>query len=136
MYKILIIEDDLDFLEPLKIVLTSKDFLVEIATSPKEGIEKVKQTNPDLVVLDVMMPKDYEGFEVAKYIREDLGLKELPILILTNIHNVKKVPYRFAPDKDFLPVDVFIDKPVDSDVLVDTINELLGEKREEPKTPL
>jgi two-component system alkaline phosphatase synthesis response regulator PhoP len=136
MKKILLIDDDVDFLEPLKIVLSSKGFFVETATTPDEGIEKVKETNPDLVVLDVMMPNDYEGFEVAKYIREDLGLKELPILILSNIHHVKKVPYRFAPDKDFLPVDVFIDKPVDPDVLIDNVNKLLGEKREEPKTPL
>jgi CheY-like chemotaxis protein len=83
-----------------------------------------------------MMPNDYEGFEVAKHIRENLGLKELPILILSNVHNVKKVPYRFAPDKDFLPVDVFIDKPVDPDILLDMVNKLLGEKREDPRTPL
>lgn len=136
MHKILLIDDDVDFLEPLKIVLASKGFFVETATTPEEGIQKVKETNPDLVVLDVMMPENYEGFEVARYIREKLGLKELPILILSNIHHVKKVPYRFAPDKDFLPVDVFIDKPVDPDVLVDNVNKLLGEKREEPKTPL
>ncbi len=136
MLKILLIDDDLDCIEPLKIVLTSEGFGVETALSPQEGIEKVKQTNPDLVVLDVMMPNDYEGFEVAKHIRENLGLKELPILILSNVHNVKKVPYRFAPDKDFLPVDVFIDKPVDPDILLDTVNKLLGEKREDPRTPL
>lgn len=136
MLKILLIDDDLDCIEPLKIVLTSEGFEVETALSPQEGIEKVKQTNPDLVVLDVMMPNDYEGFEVAKHIRENLGLKELPILILSNVHNVKKVPYRFAPDKDFLPVDVFIDKPVDPDILLDMVNKLLGEKREDPRTPL
>ncbi len=136
MLKILLIDDDLDCIEPLKIVLTSEGFGVETALSPQEGIEKVKQTNPDLVVLDVMMPNDYEGFEVAKHIRENLGLKELPILILSNVHNVKKVPYRFAPDKDFLPVDVFIDKPVDPDILLDMVNKLLGEKREDPRTPL
>jgi CheY-like chemotaxis protein len=136
MFKILLIDDDLDDLEVFKLVFTSKGFSVESAATPGEGIEKVKQTHPDLVVLDVMMPNDYEGFEVAKYIRENLGLKELPIIILSNIHNVKKVPYRFAPDRDFLPVDVFIDKPVDPDDLLDNVNKLLGEKREEPKTPL
>jgi len=136
MYKILLVDDDSDFLEPLKFFLTSNGFLVEMATSPEEGMEKVKQTNPDLVVLDIMMPKDYEGFEVAKYIRENLRLESLPILMLSNIHNVKKPHYRFAPDKDFLPVDVFIDKPVEFDVLIDTLNKLLGEKREDPKTPL
>ena len=136
MLKILLIDDELDSIEPLKIVLKSEGFWIETAQSPQEGIDKVKQVNPDLVILDVMMPSDYEGFEVARHIRENLGLKDLPILILSNVHNVKKVPYRFAPDENFLPVDVFIDKPVDPDVLLDTVNTLLGKKRVDPKTPL
>lgn len=136
MYKILIIDDDVDFLEPLEIIFRSNGFSIEIAYTPEEGINKVKETNPDLVILDIMMPRDYEGFEVAKYIREDLKMKEIPILMLSNIHKVKKVPYRFAPDRDFLPVDVFIDKPADPDDLLDMVNKLLGEKRETPKTPL
>jgi CheY-like chemotaxis protein len=136
MLKILLIDDELDSIEPLKIVLNSEGFWIETAQSPQEGIDKVKQVNPDLVILDVMMPSDYEGFEVARHIRENLGLKDLPILILSNVHNVKKVPYRFAPDENFLPVDVFIDKPVDPDVLLDTVITLLGKKRVDPKTPL
>jgi hypothetical protein len=52
------------------------------------------------------------------------------------VHSVKEVPYRFAPDEDYLPVDVFVDKPVELAVLVDTIREMLGERREEPKHPL
>lgn len=136
MVKILLIDDDLDFIEPVKIYLTSAGFSVEIATTPAEAMEKVKTTTPDLVVLDVMMPEGYEGFEVAKYIRDDLKLVNLPVVMLSNVHKTKKVPYRFAPDKDFLPVDVFLDKPVEFDMILDTINKLLGQKREDPKTPL
>jgi len=136
MAKILIIDDDLDFSEPLKIVLSAKGYSVDLATTPEEGIGKIETLRPDLVVLDVMMPDGYEGFEVARHIRETLKLEKLPVVIMTNIHRIRKVPYRFAPDKDYLPVDVFIDKPVDSDTLVDTVERLLGEKREEPKTPL
>ena len=136
MYKILMIDDEMDFLEPMGIVLTSAGFSVETAQTPEEGMRKARENNPHLVILDVMMPHDYEGFEVAKYIREDLKLEELPILMLSNIHRAKKVPYRFAPDRDFLPVDVFLDKPVEPDVLLDTVKRMLGEKRETPKTPL
>jgi hypothetical protein len=46
------------------------------------------------------------------------------------------VPYRFAPDEDYLPVDVFLDKPVEPEALVDIIKEMLGERREEPEYPL
>jgi len=64
------------------------------------------------------------------------GLIELPIFILTNVHSTKKVPYRFALDEDYLPVDVFLDKPIEPKQLVATIQEMLGERREEPEHPL
>jgi len=134
--KILIIDDDPDFNYVMQTVLEAHDFQVATATTPEEGLSKVLNIAPDLVVLDVMMPTGYEGFDVAREIREEHDLTELPIVILTNVHNVRKVPYRFAPDQDYLPVDVFLDKPVEPDALVATIKEVLGEHREEPKHPL
>ena len=136
MSKILIIDDDRDFLYATRIVLESKGFEVEAATTPEEGISKVLNTEPDLVVLDVILVSDLGGFEVARTLREEHNLKELPILMLTAVHGVKKVPYRFAPDEEYLPVDVFIDKPVEPETLVETIKEMLGERREEPEYPL
>jgi DNA-binding response OmpR family regulator len=136
MSKILIIDDDRDFLYATQIVLESKGFEVETATTPEEGISKVLNTEPDLVVLDVILVSDLEGFEVARTLREEHSLKELPILMLTAVHGVKKVPYRFAPNEEYLPVDVFIDKPIEPETLVETIKEMLGERREEPKYPL
>jgi DNA-binding response OmpR family regulator len=136
MSKILIIDDDLDFNHVVQTVLEAHDFEVDTATTPEEGINKVLSTEPDLVVLDVMMPTGYEGFDVAREIREEHNLTELPIVILTNVHNVRKVPYRFAPDEDYLPVDVFLDKPVEPAALLDVIKEMLGERREEPEYPL
>ena len=136
MAKILIIDDDPDFNYVMQTVLEAHGFEVATATTPEEGLSKVLNIAPDLVVLDVMMPTGYEGFDVAREIREEHDLTELPIVILTNVHNVRKVPYRFAPDQDYLPVDVFLDKPVEPDALVATIKEVLGEHREEPEHPL
>ena len=107
-----------------------------MATTPKEGLGKVESIQPDLVILDVLMPKDYEGFEVARAIREEHDLVDLPILMLTAVHGVKEVPYRFAPDQDYLPVDVFMDKPIEPQELADTVKEMLGERREQPRHPL
>jgi hypothetical protein len=56
--------------------------------------------------------------------------------MLTAVHSVRQVPYRFAPDEEYLPVDVFMDKPIEPDRLVETIKEMLGERREEPEYPL
>jgi CheY-like chemotaxis protein len=136
MSKILLIDDDPDFLYAVQMVLEGEAFEVDTATTPKEGLSKVQSTEPDLVILDVLMPAGYEGFEVARAIREEHHLITLPILMLTNVHNVKQVPYRFAPNEDYLPVDVFLDKPIEPELLVDTVKEMLGERREEPEHPL
>ena len=117
MTKILVIDDDADFLLAVRMVLEAHDFEMVEAKTPEEGISKVLSVKPDLVILDVMMPTDYEGFEVAREIREKHKLIDLPIFMLTSVHGTKKVPYRFAPDEDYLPVDVFMDKPIDPDQL-------------------
>jgi DNA-binding response OmpR family regulator len=136
MSKILVIDDDQDFLAAIQIMLEAHGFEVDTSTTPEEGISKAVRTEPDLVVLDVMMPTGFEGFDVARTIREEHNLRELPIVILTSVHSTKKVPYRFAPDKDYLPVDIFLDKPVEAEALADIIKEMLGERREEPRYPL
>ncbi len=136
MAKILIIDDDPDFVLALRVPLEARGFAVEEAGSAEEGIQKVLSVRPDLVILDVMMPAGYEGFDVARAIREQHGLKDLPIVILTSLHDKHQVPYRFAPDETYLPVDVFLDKPVKAEALVKTVEDLLGERREEPKHPL
>ncbi|RLC94804.1 MAG: response regulator [Chloroflexi bacterium] len=136
MPRILVIDDDRDFLLAVRMVLEANGMEMEEATTPAEGVDKVLSLKPDLVILDVMMPMDYEGFDVAREIREKHKLIDLPILMLTNVHSVKKVPYRFAPDENYLPVDVFLDKPIEPDTLVDVIQEMLGERRVEPRHPL
>jgi CheY-like chemotaxis protein len=136
MARILVIDDDPDFVMAVRIVLEGSGFEVQEAATAEEGIEKALNVEPDLVVLDVMMPAGYEGFEVARALREEHGLKHLPIVILTSLHRKHEVPYRFAPDETYLPVDVFLDKPIKPEALVETIDELLGQRREEPKHPL
>jgi len=136
MPSILVIDDDPDFLDSTRLVLTKAGLEVDTALTPDEGLRKVRDAAPDLVVLDVMMPSGYEGFDVARTIREQLQLRDLPIVILTSIHDSKDVPYRFAPDEQYLPVDVFLDKPTPPDELVAKIEELLGRRREQPPHPL
>ena len=136
MPKILVIDDDPDFRYAVRMVLEAEGFEAEMAADGEEGIAKVLDAQPDLVTLDVIMGEDLEGFEVARTLREDYDLVDLPILMLTAVHSVKQVPYRFAPDKDYLPVDVFLDKPIEPETLVETIKEMLGQRREEPEYPL
>jgi len=136
MPRILIIDDDADFRESCRLPLEAAGFEVSEADDADAGFQKVRSENPDLVILDVIMPNEYEGFELARRIREELGLKNLPILMLSAVHDVKRPPYRFAPDEVYLPVDEFLDKPVPSGVLVRKAREMLGLHREEPEEPL
>jgi two-component system alkaline phosphatase synthesis response regulator PhoP len=126
MSKILVIDDDKDFQEITRIVLEKNDFQVVPAFTAEEGLQKVQSESPDLVILDVMLPSDFEGFEIARKIREELKLVKLPIILLTAVHGTKKVPYRFAPHEQWLPVDYFYDKPVAPDVLVAKVKEYLN----------
>jgi CheY-like chemotaxis protein len=136
MTRILIVEDDADFVLALRTVLEARGLATEEAATANEGIEKVLRDQPDAVILDVMLPGGHEGFEVARALREQHGLKELPIVILTSLHQKQEMAYRFAPDETYLPVDVFLDKSADLEQVADTVQELLGERREEPKHPL
>jgi DNA-binding response OmpR family regulator len=136
MARILVIDDDVDFLVAVRMTLEANGFEMEAATTPEEGISKVLENEPNLVILDVMMPTDYEGFEIAREIREKHKLVDLPILMLTSVHSTKQVPYRFAPDEEYLPVDVFMDKPIEPEQFIATLQEMLGERREEPEHPL
>jgi CheY-like chemotaxis protein len=136
MSRILVIDDDRDFLVTVEMILRAHGYETELAVTPEEGLAKVLSTKPDLVILDVMMPTGYEGFDVARAIREKHKLLDLPVLMLTSIHGTKEVPYRFAPDGHYLPVDRFIDKPIDPEQLVEIVQGMLGELREEPEYPL
>ena len=136
MPKILIIDDDIDFREACRLVLKSAEFEVSEAGTPQEGFEKVRTETPDLVILDVLMPRVYEGFDVARRIREELNLTTLPILMLSAVHDVKETPYRFEPDQTYLPVQAFLDKPMPPEALIRKVREMLGIHRETPEEPL
>ncbi len=82
--KILVVDDDRDFAEILKTKLERAGFEVDIALNGAEGIEKVKKSRPDLLILDVMMPEK-NGFEVCKELKSNSRFEDLPIIMLTAV---------------------------------------------------
>jgi CheY-like chemotaxis protein len=130
--KILVIDDDPDLVEVIRLTLEASGYEVFSASSGAEGLEKVKDVVPDLIVLDVMMDYTTEGFQVSLAIRspdaesEYAAYRDIPILMLTAIHST--TPLRFGPEEDYLPVDDFVEKPVEPGVLVKKIEGLLQEK--------
>jgi two-component system alkaline phosphatase synthesis response regulator PhoP len=129
MAKILIIDDDPDMVLATRLCLEGAGHEVVEAASGAEGLEMIKAEQPDLIVLDVMMDTTTEGFQLALKLRspdpnsEYANYKDIPILMLTSIHAT--APTRVAPDQDYLPVDAFVDKPIDPDDLVSKVDELL-----------
>ena len=84
MEKILIIEDDSFLSEMYATKLTQAGFKVEIADNGQEGFAKIKEGKPDLVLLDIVLPK-MDGFEILKIIKADDQLKNIPVIMLTNL---------------------------------------------------
>ena len=132
MAKILIIDDDPDIVLSVRMTLEADGHEVISAINGKEGLETLKQGRPDLIILDVMMDTKTEGFQLALKLRspdptsEFIPFKDIPILMLTAIHST--TPLRFEPDIDYLPVELFVDKPIDPDDLSSKVDWLL--KRE------
>lgn len=129
--KILIIEDDSDLVAAMKIMLETRGFKVTTSYDPDEGLEKLSVEKPDLIILDVMFGSKGEskGFDFAQKIRYDKKNSDIPILMLSAI-NSEKPFFNFSADSDgeFLPVDSFIDKPVESEKLFIKVEELLKQK--------
>lgn len=126
--KILIVEDDPDMVEALKVMLESKGYLVINSLDPEEGFQKVRDERPNLVILDVMFgsKQKTEGFDLAHRIKGDKELARIPILMLTAV-NVQHPQFGFSPqtDGEYLPVDDFIDKPTQPEELLKKVENLL-----------
>lgn len=129
MAKILIIDDDPDMVLASRLCLEQAGHQVVEARNSAAGLEQLRAERPDLIILDVMMDTATEGFQLALKLRgpqpdpELSEFRDIPILMLTAIHTT--TPLRFGPEADYLPVDDFIDKPIDPDLLVQKVDGLL-----------
>jgi CheY-like chemotaxis protein len=129
MAKILLIDDDPDIITSVRMTLESVGHQLDDARNGDEGIKKIKADRPDLIILDVMMDTKTEGFQLALKLRNPdptsdfYAFKDVPILMLTAIHST--TPLRFEPDIDYLPVELFVDKPIDPDDLIEKVDWVL-----------
>ena len=127
--KILIVDDDLDFTDATKAILESHEYVVVTAPNKTEAMEKVRADKPDLILLDVMMIGGQDGFEMARDIKKDSQLREIPILMLTAVKEKTGIGFKsVAGDPDWLPVEGFMDKPIDPQELQAEIERLLSKK--------
>ncbi len=130
---ILLVDDDRDLTDSLSQILRLKGYEVVVAYSGTEGLKKLLETRPDLVIMDVMMETDTAGFEAIYKIRSDRPdskfreFKDLPIIILTAIDQVTNARFSLDQEESFLPGhNEFLNKPVDPDELLEKIGKHLN----------
>jgi len=118
---VIIIDDDPDVVEATKVILEGAGYGVAAAFSGKEGLARIRQGGIDCILLDVMMATDTEGFRIAQDLKGDAKTADIPIIMLTSIS--RKTGFEFSPetDKEFMPVEVFLEKPVDPKKLLGAI---------------
>jgi two-component system phosphate regulon response regulator PhoB len=125
---LLIVDDDEDFARAASKVLESDGHEVRVELSTQRALASMAERTPDLAVLDVMFPESSSaGFELARTIRQSKeGWSTVPLLMLTAVNT--RFPLGFSRndiDDDWLPVDAFLEKPVDLDVLRSKVSKLL-----------
>jgi len=125
---VLIIDDDPDVVEATKVVLEGAGYTVAAAYSGPEGVARVRQGGVDCILLDVMMARDTEGFHVAQELKGDPKTAGIPIVMLTSV--AQKTGFAFSPetDKDYMPVEVFLEKPVDPKRLLEAVADVMKKK--------
>jgi len=127
--QILIVDDDPDQRLTIRLPLKAAGYSVHEAINYDDAIQTVKKLKPDLIILDVMMDSATAGFQLALLMHspdpesEFKEFKDTPIIMLTAIHSTTSL--RFAPDENYLPVEDFLEKPVDTEILLSTVRKYL-----------
>ncbi len=128
--KILLIEDDPDFVEVITRVLKTRPYQIAVAYNGDEGLQKIREEKPDLILLDIMMPKK-DGFIVADEISKDASLIDVPILALTSFSESLGQPFSFK-------VSEYLQKSIKPEELIGMIEKHLKSRsffNDQPKPP-
>jgi CheY-like chemotaxis protein len=125
--KILIIDDDPDFVEATRMVLEKAKHSVISASSGKVGVKRVKADKPDLVILDVIMDTALEGLSVSQAMHDSPELRDLPILMVSSIASSQYAG--MFPTDEYVHVSAFLSKPVSSAELLRQVDRAMGKKK-------
>ena len=125
--KILIIDDDPDIVESMSILLRTKGYGIVAARDYDEGLAKVKEVKPDLIILDAMLLLHQKsGFELSQEVRKDPDTRRIPILMISAINETSGgFSFSPSPGDENVPVDGFINKPARPEELFSKVEQLL-----------
>lgn len=128
--RVLIIDDDADFGSALKVILETAGYVVEQALNVKNGKLAIERERPDLIILDVMMEKHTDGFDLCYSLKHDQDHKRIPILMATAV--TAATGFKFSPETDgeYLLADDYVAKPIPVTDLLVRVNRLLSKAAE------
>ncbi|MEZ0396014.1 MAG: response regulator [Anaerolineales bacterium] len=124
--KLLIIDDDPDFVSGIKAILDAGGYEVDVAYNPKDGLRALQAKKYDLLLLDIMMGRGAEGIMIARKMRKDAKLREVPVLIITGMR--EQIAFLFPGEPvhpRFVDVDEMVEKPVEPKLLLDKVQSLI-----------
>jgi CheY-like chemotaxis protein len=124
--KLLMIDDDPDFVSGIKAILEGADYAVDVCYNSKDGLQALERKHYDLLLLDIMMGRGAEGIMVARKLRKDARLRELPVLIITGVR--EQIAFLFPGEPlhpRFVEVDELVEKPVEPALLLEKVSTLL-----------
>ncbi len=122
--RVLIVDDDPDFVESTKTVLESKLYDVVVARNGEEGVRLARELHPDLILLDVIMPVK-DGFTAAEQLKKDEQLRKIPLLMLTSFSQ-RHGETNIAVSRGYeLEAEDYIEKPITPDQLLATVSKYL-----------
>ena len=124
MPKILIVDDDPDFVVICRTVLKAEGYEVLEAANGSQALEMMRQDKPDLVLLDVMMSTTLEGVDMSKEIESDPDLRGVPVVMVSSIATSEYASE--FPDDEHIPIDAWISKPIQPAVLLKTVRRFVG----------
>lgn len=124
MAKVLVVDDDPDFVKVTSKVLEKAGHLVTSASNGAKALKAMRQDPPDLVLLDVMMSYILDGLDLSREMAADPQLKEIPVIMITSLTGVKGSG--MFPTDEYVPVDEWLAKPVEPALLLARVDKALG----------
>jgi CheY-like chemotaxis protein len=122
MAKVLVVDDDPDFVNYASKVLGKAGHEVVSAANGAKALQAMRQDVPDVVLLDIMMSYILDGLDVSREMAEDPSLKDVPVIMVTSLTGVKGSGA--FPTDEYVPADEWISKPVDPDTLLQRVSEV------------
>jgi chemosensory pili system protein ChpA (sensor histidine kinase/response regulator) len=124
MAKVLVVDDDPDFVKVTAKILEKGGYEVVSASNGAKALQTMRSNPPDVVLLDIMMAYILDGLDVSREMAADPTLKDIPVIMVTSLTGVKGSG--LFPTDEYVPVDEWLSKPVDADILLRRVGEALS----------